>query len=544
MKKIIKEHYKSILIITILSILSMIPLLITKTRYMHDEPFHLSNAILIESVLTRYKLLLPEIFNSYGYGTHLFYPSFPHLVLAVSYHILKIFKLDVLDSLIIVNVLISIISSIMIYHLAYKLLKKKNLAILSVIIFLASPYRISDFVTRCSFNECFIFIFAPMIFLGMMYLLENKYKEFYIYFIIGYVGMFNCHLVMSLYLTILIVPLLFLNINKFFKWEVINRLLLATLIVVLICLPFFVTVLENMGGDYLVYQKGYMSSLEYMDFYSLNPKEFFDTNVQYNWDVLYYFNIVAFILEVVTIFFAIITKDKDKNNLYFYILFILCIIISSKLMPWKYLPGFFYMIQFPWRTVTFLTIALSVTAPALFVYIKNKKINTYVPLLLMIGTIAVSIPCYYKLTTDYYEFNLEELDLNMASGHSKEYLPTKLTEDYINNKGKNVNNLTGNGLFEIVQEDYNYLVFNATYVEDAYIELPKIYYKGYTLKNGSSKIELSKSDTGLIKAYITENGTYTLEYTGTLLYNIAKYVSIISWIGFISMIIYIKKKEK
>ena len=544
MKKIIKEHYKEVIIITILSIISMITLLISKNRYMHDEPFHLSNALLIETVLFRYKLILPTIFNSYGYGVHLFYPRFPHLVLAFTYHFLKIFKLTVLDSLVFIDVLISIISSILIYHLAFKLLKKKNLALLSTIIFIFSPYRISDFVTRCSFNECFIFIFAPMIFIGLLYLLEGKYEYFYIYFILGYVGMFNSHLVMSLYLTILIIPFLLLNMKKLLKWEKINRLLIATVIVTLICSPFFITFLENSKGDYLVYQKDYMTSLEYMDYYSLEPLEFFNTKVEYNWDVLYFFNIASFVLTIISLAFAIITKEKNKSNIYFYVLFFLSILISSKLMPWKILPDFLYMIQFPWRMVTYLTIALAITGPMVFTYIKNSKINKIVPILFMLVIIGTSIPLMYKLTKDKYDFNLEELDVSSASGHSKEYLPSKLTEDYINTKGKNVNNLTGNGLFEIVQEDYNYLVFNATYVENAYIELPKIYYKGYTLKNGNSKIDLDKSDTGLIKAYITENGTYTLEYTGTTLYNIFKYVSIASWIGFVALIIYMKRKEK
>ena len=161
----------------------------------------------------------------------------------------------------------------------------------------------------------------------------------------------------------------------------------------------------------------------------------------------------------------------------------------------------------------------------------------------MIIIIGTSIPFNYKLSKDRYEFDLNELDVTSAAGHSKEYLPTKLTEEYISNKGNNVNNLTGNGLFEIVQEDYNYLVFNATYVENAYIELPRIYYKGYTLKNGSSTIDIDKSDNGLIKAYITEDGTYTLEYTGTTLYNIFKYVSITFWLGFIALIIYKNKKD-
>lgn len=544
MKKLIKKHYKEIIVITILSIISMITLIISKNRYMHDEPFHLSNALLIESVLFRYNSILPTMFNNYGYGIHLFYPSFPHLVLAFTYHILKIFNFTILDSLVFIDIIISIISSLLIYHLAFKLLKKKNLALLSSIIFIFSPYRISDFVTRCSFNECFIFIFAPMIFIGLIYLLEGKYKYFYIYFILGYVGMFNSHLVMSLYLTILLIPFLLLNIKKIFKWDVINRLLIAIVLVTLICSPFFITFLENSSGDYLVYQKDYMTSIEYMDYYSLEPLEFFNTKLEYNWDVLYFFNIASFILTMVSLAFAIITKEKNKNNIYFYILFFLSIVISSKFMPWKILPDFLYMIQFPWRIVTYLTIALSLTGPLVFTYIKNSKIIKYVPILFMLLIIGTSIPFMYKLTTDKYIFNLEELDTNLAAGHSKEYLPSKLTVDYINTKGFNVNNITGNGLFEIVQQDYNYLVFNATYVENAYIELPKIYYKGYTLKNGNSTIKLDKSDTGLIKAYITENGTYTLEYTGTTLHNIFKYISIISWISFISLIIYIKRKEK
>ena len=67
------------------------------------------------------------------------------------------------------------------------------------------PYLFTDIFIRGAFNESFLLFIVPLIFLGIHYLIDDNNKlMFYLLFVIGYVLAINTHLVLSIYLTVVI----------------------------------------------------------------------------------------------------------------------------------------------------------------------------------------------------------------------------------------------------------------------------------------------------------------------------------------------------
>jgi len=106
------------------------------------------------------------------------------------------------------------------------------------------------------------------------------------------------------------------------------------------------------------------------------------------------------------------------------------------------------------------------------------------------------------------------------------------------------NKIIGNHdeVIKIIDDSYfPNLSFDISRVDkDSEIEIPRIYYLGYVLRDDTgSKIDIFQSSSGLIGANIKKDGVYSLRYEGTFLFKISKFVAIIC----VVVIIYFKRKE-
>ena len=88
--------------------------------------------------------------------------------------------------------------------------KNKLLAFIASVIYLSSSYHLNEIYVRDAEAESILFIFLPLVILGVKELLEGNKKWFYPCFIIGYVGGILSHFTMMIYVTIfLAITLLF-----------------------------------------------------------------------------------------------------------------------------------------------------------------------------------------------------------------------------------------------------------------------------------------------------------------------------------------------
>ena len=531
MKKI-RLNKKELIILSILSFLS-----VTIIDFFHfggdDIRFHLDNITNIvnnfKEVVSEKYFIMPNIGNNLGYGLYIFYPVLPHLFYGVIAKILGYIGISVSSSIILVNGIVSIISTICFYHLSNKLFKDKQVAFYASLFFIFFPYRISNYLFRAAINESFCLIFIPLILTSFIYLEEKNRKLFYTFFCIGYIGLLLSHLVISMYFTIILIIYLLLNYKKYLKKNMILDYMLATITVIIMVLPNIIMMLEHYKLGYLIFLEGYMSNLKNLTVHGLHLKDFFSFS---NHGILTYIPLI-YIFSFLMVFYYDLKYKKIKNNLC-YIIIVIILIFFSTYIPWKYIPKIFWMIQFPWRLEIILCIFFGLYAPRCIVY-KNIKYYKYA-FGIMIG---LSMICnyYYFIKDDSY-FADYKVEYKWGDGELHEYYPTEfaLYSGYYEQK-KNIDVMTGKADIKI-KSKYPDLVFKVSNIEgETIIELPRLYYKGYDFEFDGNKVTFGRGETGLIKAYIYKNGTYTLTYNGTPAYQILRLIRFLLILVFIYFLV-------
>lgn len=83
-------------------------------------------------------------------------------------------------------------------------------------------------------------------------------------------------------------------------------------------------------------------------------------------------------------------------------------------------------------------------------------------------------------------------------------------------------------------------------LEDSSIELPYIYYKGYTCKINDQKIDVIESENGMVSIEIPKGteGSLSIKYTGTKCLYISLLISMLTFFTFVWCIAYTKLNNK
>lgn len=187
MKKIFKEikdnqiiHY--ILIIIAICIAS-IPLLKINIYSTDDGFVHILRLIGVDNSLKSGEFP-PFIYSNYcrgfGYAINLFYgPIVTYIPL-----LFRIFNLHYYDCLKIYTLFTILISAIAMYKLVYQITKKREMALLSAIIYTFIPYRLETIYNRFAIGEFSAYMFIPIVFMGLYNLINEDGKKHY-YITIG-----------------------------------------------------------------------------------------------------------------------------------------------------------------------------------------------------------------------------------------------------------------------------------------------------------------------------------------------------------------------
>ena len=534
MKKITKHKY--IILIFLVTLIIFLNLFINPRYYGHDTIFHTANIIELSKTINIKNILGNNIIslksNPFGYGTWLFYPKLPHLLGAYLY---KIF--DIYTSMKIVYFIITFLSAITIYVLSKKIFNTKKIAFLSSIIYITIPYHICEIYIRDAFAENFMFLAVPLIFLGLYNLLDNDYKKFYIYFILGYViGMYS-HLVSMVFCTIFVALFILYHHKYFFSKEKIKSLFISTIIVIGLTLPFLTTVIEyKLLNEYTVFLSNSFTNRATLVYRSISFKDLFMGKPIYD-DIMPYFNIMTIILTLITTIQVILNKTKYKSKLLPMLLYIILLInlVCSKLI-WNNIPEIFLMLQFPWRLLVFMSVFISLYAPVCL--LTNLKINIpkifnkiiYSMIICLVLIEGVNNIKYYsneEYTEDYV------LSSKLAMGYQQEYLPLKTNNaryfrtTYLEKRKMEIVS-DNNTKISIISSSFPNLKFEVKKLkEKAKIEIPRIYYLDYILKDkDGNKVKLTMSKYGMLEADIIKEGKYELYHKNTLIETISNIIGV------------------
>lgn len=514
---------KCILVIFVVALVMMLPMFTSSYKSSNDTKFHLINIEYLTKQIDKDFLnpskVVGYIGNDFGYGTNLFYPPLGHYSAAYLNTVID----NPVISIEIIHFVGLFLSGITMFLLSKILSKNNYIGLISAVIYMLFPYHLSDIYIRDALGETLIFIFIPLIFLGLYELLNDNKKRFYLYFVIGYVGGMLSHLTMMTYLTVII--FVFLIFKYKFTLKYLKQFILASIFILAITSPFIVGLLEQrLLGTYNVFKEGVMVQGTWGN--ALMPLRYLF--VGENWGteyIRYYIDLIVLIL----LFFTF-KKYKQYNNKYYnYILEfgIISFIISSMLFPWDLLPKSFRIIQFPWRFVTFVSVAVSVLAPLCISKFSDKKMLSIV---LIIFMVLLAQPNLRQASNEVIDIsNIEQW---YGMGWQREYLPVSAVEnsDYFDNRNHDIIVKEGETNIEIISNDVPYLEF--TLDNSAIVELPRIYYIGYTLVDeNNNEVNFYENENGFIEANL-ESGTYKLDFTGTKYDKLAKIICLISVVGF------------
>ncbi len=557
MKKIkeslkIDKYYFLILII---SLFLMLPLINDLYFEGHDTGYHIANILAISDNLSYHNIFNLKIFstiaNNFGYGAGIFYPQLSHVIAAFFYKILLPLNISVFTSLKLTNFVIIFLSGIFMYRFIKLVTKNNKISFISTLFYLTMPYKIYDYLVRDAIAESFVFVFIPIIFLSIYYLFNKQYKKFYVNFIIGYVGLINSHLVMTIYTTLILFIVLISQTNKFWNKEVIKKCFISTIIVLLICLPFIIPLLTHkLNGSYVVFDNNSMANSFGVYGNGLNIFHYFigwPINIGYH-----FLNYIALYLVLYLLKKLIKEKKlrkKIKDDYLFatgFICTILGIWMSSLLFPWFLMPNFLLMIQFPWRLGTFTSFGIVILCYYALLEMKSAQRRRTIKLS-VISCILIALFCmfcqsYKELTIN--DYNLSELGM----GWQSEYLPinAKKNKEYLNNRGEDIVVIAGIAEVTNIVSDIPYLKFNVESESQVVLELPRLYYLGYEIKasyDGKEEIiSYIENKNGFIEINLEKSAIIEVNYTGTKETKIGTIISLITIIGFGIFIIF-KKGE-
>lgn len=525
--EVMKEHKKWILLLFGMTMLLLLPMFLSKPLYGHDISYHLSNIEVLAKYLSwdLWKQgfhIIPEIANDLGYGIGIFYPMLPHLLGAFLYKIIAWFDLPSIISLYGLYTMIMFGSSILVYFISLEIQPEKRIAFCSAFLYSTMPYLWSNFFTRFSLNENFVFLFFPMVILGLLRLLKHDYRAFYLFFIIGYVGLLFSHLVLSMFLSLLLLPALIIYRKQVFQITCLKPLIIAILVVSILVLPDLILLLEHrLIGAYLVFQNHVMTSLGLVEAETIPLFHFIAKNANYDWVVAYFIPMTTIILFLCSTYYLYRHRKEHQHLCYFYCLTILTLWMTSSIFPWHLMPKVTWMIQFPWRLMTIAILPIAVLAPCCLLYgTRNHHLPWLVPTIIILS-LVLNLSLFTGIQGRRYHLDRYYLpgNANQALGHQTEYLPVLAQTNYMTRE-KQIIVLAGTATAEVLQNHGDQLQFT---VQDTLghvtIELPKLYYKGYLLTDEEGNhYPLTMSTSGYLETTIMHEGIYTLRYQGTGMY--------------------------
>lgn len=551
----IKDN-KEYLCILLISIIVCIPLMNKNINIYKDDGIqHVCRLIGTYQTIKSGEMLpmiMSNLCNNFGYSWNIFYSP----LTAYAPLIFKIFNFTFTNCLKIFMFAVTLLSGITMYTFMMNVTKNKNVSLLSSILYVLAPYRITDMYIRIAVAELASFVFIPIIFDGLYSVLKEEKLSFKL--IWGTVGLILTHTVITMYMAIICLLYLVFNIKKLKSIKIIRILVISLVCILLITSFYWVGLLQHHNAtSYEVFVPGRMEVGNKLEYYKTEFYQLFHTNKDQT--MIYAIGLVTVLGLVLTpIAWKNVEKDYKRTYVLFLIFGIILTIMTLTFFPFEKLPSIFKMIQFTFRLYEFTAFFFAFVAGINYgIIIKNFKIFDVI-VLAVISTLLL-IPYKSKLE---YELSTNEDRLiegvrvteNTGRVHagmaSMEYLPSKafkVLNTYIANRKDEP--IITNGEAEILNYSKNrtnleFELANMKSKQEAdnknnkteaglTIELPYIYYLGYRVYANDSEIEYAESDNGFVQIKINpalyeHNVKINMKYTGTNEMIVASVISIVS----------------
>ena len=561
-----KKYY---LLIVLISVLVTAPLFAKGFFDTHDGDFHINRIIgTLQSIRDGQYLpmIIPNFVNGFGYGTNLFYPPLAcylpiFLMIFTCGNVLNAFKLMIFISV--------VISGITMFNLMFDITQNKKKSLIVAIIYLTVPYRLVDIYVRMAIGEILAFIFIPLVFQGLFNIINANGEKWYL-LVIGTVGLLLAHNISTLLVALTAIIYVICYLDKILKEKKLKKLIVCLVFAIGMTVFFLAPFLETtVSSDYYVelYDdktslKAYSSYLYELFMGKINNGYLFTLSYpnKANNDICL---TIGLQILVPLMFTPFIFKNISKANKNLYIITLIIGLLSAlattNIFPWDLFQNTIIgYIQFPMRMFIISTFTLSIIAGVNVYMLFNDK-NSFKDIFILILVIFIYVQPIINLVKfnseyDVYSgYEIEEISkyeyINSSKCSEFEYLPVKALKNfqYLQNRKNEILVLSGNT--EISEQNKNGTKMTAVIsntLEDSVVELPYIYYKGYTCKIDDQKIDVVESENGMVSIEIPKGteGGLSIKYTVTKCLYISLVISMLTCFTFAFCIAYTKLNHK
>lgn len=470
----------------------------------------------------------PVFFNGFGYASSLFYPDFLLYIPAV----LQLLGVSLVSSYKIFIILVVAVCFAATYYCAKGISKSRYVALISAIVFTLSQYFIQNIYTRFALGEVSAFMFMPFVVYGLYNFLFEEFEKPWL-LVVGFTGLLFSHMISFTIACMLCAVVSLFRIKHLIRngYKLI-RLLVAVLLVAGLSCVFWLPLLEQMlSGRILITNGRTMQSM------SVAIRDMIaNSSIIKNESCSFGLPLLLLCLMRLILFKTPETKAEIKKSDRFFWIGAALLFLASDLFPWKLMPSFFNMIQFPWRFYAmaslFLALAIGMMTQTLF-YSKNKYVALVVILALMsFGAITTwtNTADYEDVPADYYE-TIE----HTYPGNGYEYLPKELDQDTIyavTNVQRNV--VADNGSNVPFEQNGVRITFRYDPTSGVqYYDVPLLYYVGYGAmfadEQGVQTPLRVEEHGNMVRVYsdgVSQQGDIVVDYSGTTLQHVSDFVTL------------------
>lgn len=528
-----------------------------------DLAFHLAR---IESLSEGLRLgefpvrIYPHYFKGYGYANGLMYPDlflYPAALLC-----LKGFDVVVAYKALIVGC--SFLTAFFMYRALFKMTAHEWASRLGMLLYTVSLYRVVDIWARAALGEVLAFMFIPFIVLGIYHLFFDDESHWY-ELTIGFSGVFLSHLLSGGIWSGVMVVVCLIGLPRLIKQpKRLGNLVKATVMSILMVSFFLLPMFEQ-----LMSQKLRMSEdIAYYLGDSLLPMRdvFLTPFIEGHPDNWFPGGIGMSVIGIIALGCLAGWRYNNKNQACYSWLLIgitlFVLVMMCDFFPWyevlKVLP-IFESLQFVWRFLMVATAFLSVSYAIFYSHLRrwySKAIGVLIVVLSVWTGISAQLSTLYELgkmnssilmREEISEYAINDRHYQVGNA---EYVPFKT----------NIAAMYGlENRYRVNQEVEYTFEQNGTMIDLTFknqmkpylkIEVPLLYYKGYGAKlitdSGATSLEVMSGTNGAVRVIIPElvgEGNIVISYEGTVIQHVTLAVSVLSFIGFMFMMIQSRLKR-
>lgn len=493
-----------------------------------------------------FPVIMSELGNGFGYSWNIFYSP-------LTAYVPLIFSLFTSSYVIMLKLFMFatvFLSGIFMYQFVYKITRSYKASVIAAIIYMGSPYHLTDLYNRIAIAELASFIFLPILFNGMYDLFRRRNKIPY-GIIFGGIGLILTHNVMAVYAAIFCLAYVLIKVKKIKNKGIIKNIAIAILLIVMCTSFYWVPLVEHyFATTYEVFIPQRMYKDNTLISSKLSILELFFTK---HYEMNFHIGLLILIGLLLIFFYRRKIPRRYKGLLKMFAIFgCISIIMTLKIFPFEYLGNTLKMIQFPWRMMEFATFFLSILAGIGIAMFMNRKPKNELYVVVIIFAI-LSIGLVDAKREVEIPFNEERyktpIAITSSTGRvhpgcaSFEYLPKKAFQNrsYIEQRSNDPIVLEGDAQISEYSKQHTNLQFTIQNVQkNTKIELPYIYYLGYEstfIKEDGSKVNIpiQESENGfcMITLPTIENGKIEIKYAGTVLMKLSYLITISGVIYFI-----------